>query len=259
MIKGFFMENSNGSLYVKIENGIGSITFAHPNSNSLPSNLLSRITKAFHDLGKDNTVKVILFQSEGNRAFCAGAALNELITIKNETEGEAFFSGFANVINAMRKTGKFVIGRVQGKAVGGGVGLIGACDYVFATEAAAVKLSEISIGIGPFVIEPTLRRKMGIAALSQLSIDATHWQNAYWAKDKGLYTQVFETEKDMNKSLFELLEKLASYNQNSMKALKESFWKGTEHWDQLLTERAQMSGKLVLSAETQKALQKFKK
>ena len=252
-------EHKDGSLYVKVENGIGSITFGHPNSNSLPSTLLSRIAKAFEDLGNDAAAKVILFQSEGEKAFCAGAALNELINIQNETEGEVFFSGFANVINAMRKTGKFVVGRVQGKTVGGGVGLVGACDYVFATEAASVKLSEISIGIGPFVIEPTLSRKMGVAALSQLSIDATHWQNAYWAKDKGLFSQVFENKKDMDESLNILLSKLASYNTSSMKALKESFWKGTEHWDQLLIERAQMSGKLVLSSETQKALAKFKK
>ena len=252
-------ENTNGSLYVTSENGIGSITFAHPLSNSLPGNLLNRIAQAFTELGNDKDTKVIVFQSEGDRAFCAGAALNELVAIENKEDGEAFFSGFAKVINAMRTCGKFVVGRVQGKAVGGGVGLIGACDYIFATENASVKLSEISIGIGPFVIEPVLSRKMGVAATSQLSIDATHWQNAYWAKDKGLFSQVFENIKDLDKSLQELLEKLASYNPDSMLALKQSFWKGTDHWDQLLTERAQLSGTLVLSKETQKALQKFKK
>ena len=252
-------QNTNGSLYIKSENGIGSITFAHPLSNSLPGNLLNRIAQGFIDLGKDKEIKVILFQSEGDRAFCAGAALNELVAIENKEDGEAFFSGFAKVINAMRTCGKFVVGRVQGKAVGGGVGLIGACDYIFATENASVKLSEISIGIGPFVIEPTLSRKMGVAATSQLSIDATHWQNAYWAKEKGLFTQVFESTKDMDKALYELLEKLASYNPESMAALKASFWKGTDHWDELLLERAKLSGTLVLSAETQKALQKFKK
>jgi len=253
------MENTNGSLYIKTENGIGSITFAHPLSNSLPGNLLNRIAEAFIELGNDKETKVILFQSEGKRAFCAGAALNELVAIETKEDGEAFFLGFAKVINAMRKCGKFVIGRVQGKAVGGGVGLIGACDYVFATENASVKLSEISIGIGPFVIEPTLSRKMGIAATSQLSIDATHWQNAYWAKEKGLFTQVFENISDMDQSLNELLQKLASYNPESMQALKASFWKDTDHWDQLLVERAKLSGTLVLSQETQKALQKFKK
>lgn len=252
-------QNTNGSLFVKTENGIGSITFAHPLSNSLPGNLLNRIANAFEELGKDSNTKVILFQSEGDRAFCAGAALNELVAIENKEDGAAFFSGFANVINAMRKCGKFVVGRIQGKAVGGGVGLIGACDYVFATENASVKLSEISIGIGPFVIEPILSRKIGLAATSQLSIDATHWQNAYWAKEKGLFSQVFENAKEMDKALYELLEKLASYNPASMAALKTSFWKGTDHWDELLLERAKLSGTLVLSKETQKALQKFKK
>jgi len=224
-------QNTEGSLYIKSENGIASITFAHPLSNSLPGNLLARIAQAFIDLGNDKETKVILFQSEGDRAFCAGAALNELVAIENKEDGETFFMGFAKVINAMRTCGKFIVGRVQGKAVGGGVGLIGACDYIFATENAS----------------------------SQLSIDATHWQNAYWAKDKGLYSQVFENIEDLDKSLNELLEKLASYNPESMSALKKSFWKGTENWDQLLAERAKLSGTLVLSSETQKALQKFKK
>ncbi len=250
---------TNGSLYVKTENGIGSITFGHPLSNSLPGELLQRIAKGIDELGNDPSTKVILIQSEGEKAFCAGAALNELIALENETQGEAFFMGFANIINAIRTCPKFVVARVQGKTVGGGVGIIGACDYVFATENASVKLSEISIGIGPFVIEPTLSRKIGVAATGQLSIDATHWQNAYWAKDKGLFAQVFENTKEMDKSLYELLEKLASYNPNAMSALKESLWKGTEHWDTLLKERAKLSGSLVLSNETQKALQKFKK
>ena len=249
----------NGSLYVKSENGIGSITFGHPNSNSLPSVLLERIANAFKELGADPATKVILFQSEGERAFCAGAALNELIEIENEAQGLAFFSGFANVINAMRTCGKLVVGRIHGKAVGGGVGLIGACDYTFATEAASIKLSEISIGIGPFVIEPTLKRKMGVSATSQLSIDATHWQNAYWAQKKGLFCQVFENTQDMDEALHALLEKLSGYNVNAMSALKQSFWEGSEDWDTLLIERAKLSGTLVLSQETQKALSKFKK
>lgn len=253
------MSSTNGSVYVKSEQGIGSVTFGHPLSNSLPKELLKRIAKGIDELSSDTNTKVILLQSEGEKAFCAGAALNELVAIENKSQGEAFFMGFAQIINAIRTCKKLVVGIVQGKAVGGGVGLIGACDYVFATEAASVKLSEISIGIGPFVIEPTLSRKIGVAATGQLSIDATHWQNAYWAKDKGLFSQVFENSTEMDKSLKELLEKLASYNPNAMKALKESLWKGTEHWDTLLQERAKLSGSLVLSSETQKALQKFKK
>ncbi len=249
----------NGNLSLEINDGVGVITFGHPNSNSLPSILLRKIADAFNQLSSDDNVRVILFQSEGTRAFCAGAALNELIAIQNEAEGLAFFSGFAHIINAIRKSSKLVIGRIQGKAVGGGVGLIGACDYTFATQESAVKLSEISIGIGPFVIEPTLRRKMGLAATSQLSIDATNWRNAEWAKQYGLFSEVYPSIEAMDEAINILVNKLSGYNQESLKALKQGFWEGTEHWDDLLIERAKLSGQLVLSEETQKALAKFRK
>ncbi len=249
----------NGSLYIKSEQGIGSITFSHPQSNALPSVLLDRISKGIAQLSTDPETAVILIQSEGEKAFCAGADLSELITIENTEQGIHFFMGFAKVINAIRSSSKFCICRVQGKVVGGGVGIAAACDYVFATENASLKLSELSIGIGPFVIEPAVSRKIGIAAMSQLSIDATHWQNAYWAKYKGLYSQVFDNTKDMDIALTDLLNKLSNYNPQSMKHLKDSLWENTDHWETLLPERAKLSGTLVLSEHTKNALKKFKK
>ncbi len=253
------MNSEIGTLLITSEQGIGKITFGHPQSNSLPSSLLGRIAKAIDQLANDPDTQVILLQSEGEKTFCAGASLTELLAIRNLEEGQRFFMGFAHVINAMRKCPKLIVGRAQGKSVGGGVGILAACDYVFATEAAAVKLSEISIGIGPFVIEPAVTRKIGVAAMSQLSIDATHWQNAYWAKYKGLFSQVFENINDMDDALTELLEKLSDYNPEAMKALKNSLWVGTDHWEILLQERAAVSGNLVLSAHTKEALEKFRK
>jgi len=249
----------NGSLYVKSEQGIGSVTFSHPQSNSLPSALLDRIAKGIDQLSEDPETAVILIQSEGEKAFCAGASLDELIAIKNQEQGAQFFSGFAKIINTIRKCSKLVICRVQGKAVGGGVGIIAACDYAFATEDAAIKLSELTIGIGPLVIEPAMTRKIGLAAMSQLSIDASHWQNAYWAKYKGLYSQVFDKISDMDDALTELLNKLSNYNPQAMKHLRDSLWINTEHWETLLPERAKLSGTLVLSEHTKSALKKFKK
>lgn len=249
----------NGSLYVKSEQGIGSVTFSHPQSNSLPSALLDRIAKGIDQLSEDPETAVILIQSEGEKAFCAGAALDELIAIETQEQGTQFFSGFAKIINAIRKCSKLVVCRVHGKAVGGGVGIIAACDYVFATEDAAIKLSELTIGIGPLVIEPAMTRKIGIAAMSQLSIDASHWQNAYWAKYKGMYSQVFDNINDMDEALTELLNKLSNYNPQAMKHLKDSLWINTEHWETLLFERAKLSGSLVLSEHTKSALKKFKK
>jgi len=249
----------NGSLYTNIQNKVATIEFGHPASNSFPSELLDRLTKELIAVGNNDEVAVIVLKSEGEKAFCAGASFDELVAISNLKEGKQFFSGFANVLNAMRTCGKLIIGRIQGKTVGGGVGLAAACDYALATENAAVKLSELTIGIGPFVIEPAVTRKIGISGTSELTLDATNWKNAYWAKEKGLYAKVFESIHDLDKEVESLSEKLASYNPIALVEMKKALWKGTEIWDHLLAERAAVSGELVLSEFTKKALEKFKK
>lgn len=249
----------NGSLYTKIENGIAHLEFGHPASNSFPSVLLERLQKEIEKLSDDEDVNIILLKSEGEKAFCAGASFDELVAIETMQAGKMFFSGFANVINAMRKCKKLIVGRVQGKTVGGGVGLVAACDYAMATDAAAIKLSELSIGIGPFVIAPAVERKMGVDALAELSLAAHEWKNAYWAKEKGLYARVFESIKDLDKEIEIFTEKLASYNPDSLFEMKKILWKDTSHWEELLFERAAISGELVLSDFTKNALSKFKK
>ncbi|WP_438989611.1 enoyl-CoA hydratase/isomerase family protein [Polaribacter sp.] len=249
----------NGSLYTNIQTNIATIEFGHPASNSLPSELLERLTKELFAVGNNDDVAVIVLKSEGERAFCAGASFDELVAISNLEEGKQFFAGFANVINAIRTCGKLVIARIQGKTVGGGVGLAAACDYVLATEHAAIKLSEFTIGIGPFVIEPAVSRKIGVAGTAELTLDATSWKNAYWAKEKGLYAKVFETLKELDKEVDLLAQKLASYNPDALSEMKKALWEGTENWNTLLAQRAAISGELVLSDFTKKALTKFKK
>lgn len=248
-----------GSLYTHVSNGIGIVEFYHPASNSLPSNLLSRMVEAFDQMSEDDDVKVIILKSEKEKTFCAGASLEELLAIDNAKDGVAFFSNFGNVVNAMRQCKKPIIGRIQGKAVGGGVGIIAACDYAMATEKASVKLSEISIGIGPFVVEPAIRRKIGVDATGELALNPSMWQNAYWAKEKGLYARVFDKLSDLDKEVAILSEQLASYAPKAVQSLKRILWEGTEHWDTLLPERAQICGHLVLSETTKKALAKFRK
>ncbi len=250
---------TNGSLFTKIQNKIATIEFGHPASNSFPSELLARLANEFKLLATNDEVTVIILKSEGERAFCAGASFDELVAIDNLEDGKAFFSGFANVINAMRSCNKLVIGRIQGKTVGGGVGLAAACDYALATEAAAIKLSELTIGIGPFVIAPAVERKVGVSGLAELTLDATSWKNAYWAKEKGLYAKVFDTITELDKEVEILSEKIAQYNPDALLEMKKALWKGTDHWDALLIERAETSGKLVLSDFTKNALAKFKK
>lgn len=247
-----------GRVSTQIENGIARITFFHPQSNSLPGKLLRELAQAITDAGASDEAKVIILQSEGEKAFCAGASFDELVSINDIETGTYFFSGFAGVINAMRKAPKFVIARVQGKAVGGGVGLASAADYTFAHSSAAVKLSELAVGIGPFVVGPAVERKIGTAAFSQLTIDAASWKDASWAREKSLYAEVFDKHADLDAGVNKLASTLASSNPEAMMMLKQIMWEGTENWDQLLPERAGMSGKLVLSDFTRNAIGKFK-
>jgi methylglutaconyl-CoA hydratase len=246
--------------YVKnhIEHGINTIEFHHPQSNSLPGKILEALAKEIHYAGTHEETKVIIIKSSGDKTFCAGASFNELAAITTAEEGLKFFSGFAHVINAIRKCPKFVIARIQGKCVGGGVGIAAAADYAIATAHAEVKLSELAIGIGPFVVGPAVERKMGTSAFSQLAIDAMLWRNADWAKRKGLFAETHETIEAVDESVYRLANTLAHSSPEAMKELKSVLWKGTEHWDELLIERAAISGRLVLSDFTKKAIAKFK-
>jgi methylglutaconyl-CoA hydratase len=248
----------NGHVKVDTQSGIATITFFHPQSNSLPGALLRELGDTITRVSNDAATVVIILRSEGVKAFCAGASFDELIAIQDLEGGTRFFSGFAHVINAMRKSSKLIIGRVQNKAVGGGVGLASSVDYCFATTQASVKLSELAVGIGPFVVGPAVQRKMGLSAMSQLAINATEWQSAQWAKEKGLYNEIFETEQAMDTAIDALAQRLVNSNPEAMSELKTIFWQGTENWDQLLVERAGISGRLVLSDFTRNAISKFK-
>ena len=250
--------NTSGNVYSSIEKGIGTITFFHPQSNSLPGILLRQLASEIEKLGNDASCKVIVLQSEGEKTFCAGASFDELVSLETLEAGKMFFSGFAMVINAIRKAPKFVIARIQGKAVGGGVGIASAADYTLAMDSASVKLSELAVGIGPFVVGPAVERKIGNAAFSALSINTTEWQTAQWAKEKGLYADIFSTIENLDNAILALATKLSISNPEAMMLLKKVQWEGTENWDVLLLERAEMSGKLVLSEFTRNAIEKFK-
>ncbi|HMW27767.1 MAG TPA: enoyl-CoA hydratase/isomerase family protein [Ferruginibacter sp.] len=246
--------------YVKshIEHGINTIEFFHPQSNSLPGKLLEELAKEIHFAGTHEETRVIILKSGGEKSFCSGASFDELISIQTEAEGLTFFSGFAHVINAMRRCPKIIIGRIQGKCVGGGVGLASAVDYAIATDKAEIKLSELAVGIGPFVVGPAVERKIGTSAFSALAIDATNWRNTEWARKKGLFAEVHESIENMDEAVYRLASTLAHSNPAAMAEMKKVFWKGTEHWDQLLPERAAISGRLVLSEFTRNAINKFK-
>lgn len=246
--------------YVKtlINDNIATVEFFHPEQNSLPSSILSQLADHITAAGKNDAVKVIILRSGGDRTFCAGASFRELISIDDAATGKVFFSGFANVINAMRKCPKFIIGRVQGKAVGGGVGIAAASDYCIATKFAAIKLSELNVGIGPFVVSPAIERKIGVSAMSQIAIDANSFYEAEWARAKGLYANVFDSVEVMDEAIEAFAAHLCTYNPEAMHEMKRIFWKGTEDWDLLLSERAAISGRLVLSEFTKSTLEKFR-
>lgn len=238
--------------------GIATISFYHPAHNSLPSALLRQLASTITAIGQAATTRVIILRSEGERTFCAGASFDELLAIEDEAQGQAFFSGFAQVINACRTCPKIIIGRVQGKAIGGGVGVAAATDYCLATEQAAVKLSELVVGIGPFVVGPVVERKIGRAAYAQLALDASEFRPAAWAEAQGLYAQCLASITELDAAVQALATRLASYNPAALAALKQVLWEGTAHWDGLLAERAAVSGRLVLSEFTRQAIQEFK-
>jgi len=248
----------SGTVHTDFKNGVSTVTFYHPQSNSLPGDLLRKLAEEISTAGKNPATKVIILKSEGEKAFCAGASFDELISIQNFEQGKKFFSGFALVINAMRKVPQFVIARVQGKAVGGGVGLASAADYALAVESASVKLSELALGIGPFVVGPAVERKIGKAAFATLTINASEWHSAEWAKQNGLYAQMFSSVDEMDKAIEKLTAQLSNGNPEAMHELKKNFWEGTQNWDELLIQRAEISGRLVLSEYTHNAIEKFK-
>jgi len=248
---------SNPYVELEIENEVGYIEFFHPAHNSLPGVILAKLTQTIIEAGENDAIKVVVLKSGGERTFCAGASFKELMNIDDAETGRIFFSGFANVINAMRKCPKLIIGRIQGKTVGGGIGLASATDYCMATKFAAIKLSELNLGIGPFVVGPAVERKLGISGMSQIAVDANTFYSAEWAKQKGLFTHVFESTTVLDEAVKTFAENLCTYNQEAMKEMKTMFWKGTDDWDNLLTERAKISGRLVLSEFTKKTLKKF--
>ena len=249
---------STSHVHLKVENKVGYIEFFNPPHNALPSAMLATLVELIETAGADPSISVIVLKSGGDRTFCAGASFEELIAISTPEQGAKFFEGFANVINALRNCPKITIGRVQGKAVGGGVGLAAATDYCLATTHSEIKLSELTIGIGPFVIEPAVTRKIGLSAMSQLSLEASRFFSAQWALEKGLYMNVCPSVDALDAEVTLLSNQLCKYNPEALKKLKETFWEGTEHWSQLLNERASISGRLVLSDFTKTQLKNYK-
>ena len=247
-----------GSITLSVEKHIGVVTFAHPVHNSMPGYLLADLALHIRKAGENPDIRIIVLSSGGDRTFCAGASFDELMTITNAEDGKKFFMGFAQVINAIRKCPKIIIGRVQGKAIGGGVGIASAVDYCMATNYGTIKLSELALGIGPFVIGPAVERKVGLSAFSQLAINATEWQTAAWAKEKGLYHEVFDTVEQMDAYIDSFTQRLANSSPAALTALKQVLWKDTDHWDQLLEERAAISGKLVTTDDAQMAIRASK-
>ena len=250
--------SKTGSLQTTIHNGIATVQFGHPASNSFPRNLLNRLTSEINFLSTNSDVSVIVLQSDGEKVFCSGASFDELLAVENEEQGTEFFSGFAHLINAMRNCSKLIIARVQGKAVGGGVGIIAACDYVLATSESAVKLSEFAIGIGPFVIEPAVSRKIGKSAMTEMTLEAHEWKSADWALQNKLFSAVHAVN-ELDNAVISFAQKLSSYNPEALTEMKKIIWEGTELWESLLIERAAITGKLVLSDFTKNALLQFKK
>jgi len=243
-----------GEINIKIKDRIGKITFHHPKGNCLSQEIINKLITLLEKADKDPKIAVILIQSKGGKAFCSGASLQALKKISTINEGISFFMDFSNLINAIRKLSKFVIARVNGPSVGGGVGLISVCDYVFACKQASIKLSELSLGIGPYVIEPAVSRKIGSPAFAELSLDSKEWKSSKWAKEKGLFNQISENIDQMDIEIEKKIVSFASFPKEASKKLRQLHWKGTDHWDELLPKNAKITAELALSDFTQKII-----
>ena len=249
--------DKSGKITTSLINGIATINFSHPKSNSLTSKMVKEFVDSINKFSGDKHAHVIVIRSEGEKAFCGGASFTEMLEIKDLKSGKEFFMGFARLINAMRKCPKFIVARVQGKAVGGGVGIAAAADYTLATNEASVRLSELMLGLGPFVVGPALERKIGKTAFITMSIDA-EWHDAFWAKQTGLFTKVFANSRDLDEAVSALVKKIAGCNLEAISEMKKVFWESAENWDELLEQRAEISGHLVLSDFTKNYIKAFK-
>ncbi|WP_261394941.1 enoyl-CoA hydratase/isomerase family protein [Membranihabitans marinus] len=249
-----------GKIHHRIDkNHLGIITIDNQPHNALPAHLLADLETSILDMGDNDAIRVILLQSAGDRVFCAGASFDGLASIQDKKEGKEFFMGFARVINALRSCGKITIARVHGKAVGGGVGLCSAVDYAMASKWASIRLSELSLAIGPFVIGPAVERKIGLSGFSHLALNATEWQTAEWARSKGLFQEVFETVEQLDAYLETFLDRFLDYSPAALAQFKNMFWEGTEDWPTVMEQRAAQSGNLVLTDQAQEAIRKVKK
>lgn len=250
--------SKDGNVELSINNNIGTIEFSHPKGNSLPGAILRKLASTIGEAGENSDIKVIVIKSSGEGAFCAGASFDELMAIEDFETGKQFFMGFALVLNAMRQSSKLIIVRIHGKTVGGGVGIASAGDYTFAKKGASVKLSELALGIGPFVVGPAVERSVGTSAFSSMAVDATTWYDSTWATQKGLFNKEFDTTEELDEAVSDLAEQLAKSSPEAMTDLKHVLWKGTQDWDELLQQRAEVSGRLVLSDYTKNFIKKFK-
>ncbi len=248
---------AGGDVQVRIDDGIGTVEFAHPKGNSLPSDLLRRLASDIASLGTNDEARVIVVRSRGEGPFCAGASFDELEAIRDAATGTEFFMGFAHLILAMKRCPKLILARVHGKAVGGGVGVIAASDYALATEGASIRLSELAVGIGPFVVGPAIERRAGTGAFAALAIDAD-WRDAHWGAQHGLYARLYGTVEELDRALMTFAKRLAASSPQAMATLKGVLWRDTDDWERLLEERARLSGALVLSDITRNAIATFK-
>ncbi len=246
-----------GGVAVRVAGGVATIQFSHPKGNCLPGALLRRMAESMDAISADPNARVVVLRSAEPGPFCAGASFDELKSLRDAAAGKEFFMGFARLILAMRRCPKFIIARVHGKTVGGGVGIVAAADYAVASSGAAVRLSELALGIGPFVVGPVIQRKIGVGAFQALAVDAVGWRDAEWGERHGLFAQVVSDHEALEGTVAALAERLASSNPDAIARMKGTFWQGTDDWEALLEKRAEMSGVVVLSDFTRNAIAAF--
>ena len=178
-------------LLVDRNNAIATVTLNRPQvHNAFDETLIADVTACFARLSEDAEVRAIVLRGAGE-SFCAGADLHWMGRMAgySQEENRADADALQRMFDVIATCPKPTIARVQGGAIGGGVGLVAVCDVVIAAPEAKFALSEVRLGLVPAVIAPYVLQKIGMGAARALFVTGERF-NAEEALRIGLVQQV---------------------------------------------------------------------
>lgn len=187
-------------LLVESDNGVAVLTINSPRTlNALNSEILGELECALYELNLDESVKVVILTGAGDKAFVAGADIKEMSEM-SAFEGHQFGLKGQRVMMLIEKMTKPVIAAVNGYALGGGLELALACDFIYASEKARLGFPEVTLGVIPgFGGTQNLARLIGPNKANEL-IFSGKMINAEKAASWGIVNEVFPPEELLAKT-----------------------------------------------------------